>query len=83
MDNTKVLLRGRLNLGFSVNYFSFLMQILCIKKHSFYIPYFNFFYPKLNKSNMRNNIIDVSSFQNGLNDLFSTAEFYLSYRWPS
>ena len=30
MDNTRVLLRNRLNLGFSLNYLSFLFKILCI-----------------------------------------------------
>ena len=35
------------------------------------------FYLKINKPNMHNNIIDISSFQNGLNVLFSSTGFYL------
>ena len=31
----------------------------------------------MNKPNIRNNIIDISSFQNGLNGLFSSTGFYL------
>ena len=30
-----------------------------------------------NKPNIHNNIIDISSFQNGLNNFFSSAGFYL------
>ena len=32
---------------------------------------------KINKPNIHNNIIDISSFQNGLNNFFSSAGFYL------
>ena len=38
---------------------------------------FNFLYPEINKANIHNNIIDISSFQNGLNDLYSSTGFYL------
>ena len=31
---------------------------------------------KINKPNIHNNIIDISSFQNGLNNFFSSAGFY-------
>ena len=34
------------------------------------------FYPAINKPNVHNNIVGISSFQNGLNDLFSAAGFY-------
>ena len=64
MDDTKVLLRSRLNLGFSLNYFSFLFHI------------FNFFYLRINKPNIHNNIIGISSFETGINDLFSLTGFY-------
>ena len=37
----------------------------------------HFFSPKINKPNIHNNI-DISSFQNGLNDLFSSTGFYLT-----
>ena len=41
-----------------------------------YIAYFYFFYRKMNKPNIHNNI-DTSSFQNGLNNLFSSTGVYL------
>ena len=35
------------------------------------------FYPKMNKPNKHNNVIGgISSFQNGLNNLFSSTGFY-------
>ena len=36
-----------------------------------------FFYPEINKPNIHNTIIDISSSQNGLNDLFSSTGFHL------
>ena len=36
-----------------------------------------FFIPNVNKRNILNNIIDISSFQNELNDVFSSIGFYL------
>ena len=38
--------------------------------------FFEFFYPRINKSNICNNIIGISNFQNALNDLFSSTGFY-------
>ena len=46
-----------------------------------YIAYFWFFYPSGNKPNIHNNIIDISSFQNGINDLLSSTGFYLNWEW--
>ena len=43
----------------------------------FYIAYFYFFYPEVNKPNIHNNIIDISDFQNWVNVLFSSTGFYL------
>ena len=48
-----------------------------LKLFFFTLHAFNFFYPEINKPNIHNNIIDISSFQNGLNDLFSSTDFYL------
>ena len=42
-----------------------------------WIAYFYFFYPQISKPNIHNNIINISSFQNGLNELFSSTSFYL------
>ena len=38
--------------------------------------FFEFFYPRINKSNICHNIIGISNFQNALNDLFSSTGFY-------
>ena len=38
---------------------------------------FLIFYQEINKPNIHNNIIDISSFHNGLNDLSSSTGFYL------
>ena len=48
-----------------------------LKLFFFTLHIFNLFYPEINKPNIHNNIIDISSFQNGLNDLFSSTGFYL------
>ena len=37
--------------------------------------FLTFFYPRMNKPNIHSNIIVISSFQNGLNDLFSSTGF--------
>ena len=71
MDNTRVLLSSRPNLGFNLNYFSFLFY------SSYFIAYFQKFYKRMNKPNKHNNIIgSISSSQNGLNALFSSTSFY-------
>ena len=36
-----------------------------------------FFYLEINQPNLQNNINDISSFQNGFNDLYSSTGFYL------
>ena len=77
MDNSKVILSSRLNLGFSLNYFSFIVNFVHLKLFFFTLHIFNFFYPEINKPNMHNNIIDISSFQNGLDDLLNSTGFYL------
>ena len=43
----------------------------------FYTAYFWFFYPEINKLNIYNNIVNIPSFQNVLNDLFNSTGFYL------
>ena len=48
-----------------------------LKLFFFTLHIFNFFYPEINKPNIHNNITDISSFQNWLNGLFSSAAFYL------
>ena len=48
-----------------------------LKLFFFTLHIFNLFYPEINKPNIHNNIIDISSFQNGLDDLFSSTGFYL------
>ena len=70
MDNTKVVLSSRLNLGFNLNYFSFYCKL-------FYIAYFQFFYSEINEQIIHNNITNISSFQNEHNDLFSSTGSYL------
>ena len=77
MDSTKVVLRSGLNLGFNLNFLEFYCKFCAFKIIIFYIAIFEFFYPKINKSNIHNNITDISSFQNGLNDLFTSTGFYL------
>ena len=47
-----------------------------LKLFFFTLHIFNLFYPEINKPNIHNNIIDISSFQNGLNDPFSSTGFY-------
>ena len=42
----------------------------------FTLHVFQFFYLRINKLNVRNNIIDISSFQTGLKDLFRPTGFY-------
>ena len=37
---------------------------------------FKYFYPRMNKPNMRNNIIGISSFRNGVDHPFSPTGFY-------
>ena len=77
MDN---MLRSRLNLGFNLNYFSFL-KFVHLELFIFTVHVLKFFiqewiYTKLTP-NIYNNIIGgISSFQNGLNDLFSSTGFY-------
>ena len=58
------------NLGFNLNYFSFYCKL-------FYIAYFQFFYSEINEQIIHNSITNISSFQNGLNDLFSSTGSYL------
>ena len=48
-----------------------------LKLFFFTLHIFNLFYPEINKPNIHNNIIDISSFQNGLKDLFSSTGLYL------
>ena len=40
MDNTKVLLRSKLNLSFNLNYFGLLLQLSCIYNYSFLLRLF-------------------------------------------
>ena len=48
-----------------------------LKLFFFTLHIFNFFYPEINKPNIDNKIIGISSFRNGLNELFSSTGFYL------
>ena len=77
MYNTRVLLRSKLNLGFNLNYFSFCCKFCAFRSILFYILELLFFtfYLRINKPNIHNNIIGISSFQNGLNDRFSSTGF--------
>ena len=78
MDNTKVLLRNGLNLGFTMNYFSFYCKFCAFRIILFYIAYFYIcFYPRINKPNIHINN-GISSFQNGLNDPNSTGFYFNS-----
>ena len=43
----------------------------------FYVAHFWFFYQEISKPNIHNKINDISSFQNGLNDLSSSTDFCL------
>ena len=42
----------------------------------FTLHFFKTFYPRMNKSNIHNNIIGILSFQTDLNNLFSSNGFY-------
>ena len=64
MDNTKVAFSSRLNLGFNLNYFSLLLNFVHLKSVFFTLHISIFFYPEINKPNIHNNIIEISSFQN-------------------
>ena len=76
MNTNKVLLRSRLNLGFNLNHFCFLQYTLCIQNYSFLHCMFLFLlYHRINKPNIHNNVIGISSFQNGLQNLFSSTGF--------
>ena len=74
MDNTKVLLRSRLNIGFKLN--CFYCKFCAFRIDFFTSHIFNFFYLRINKPNMQNKIIVISSFQTGFSDLFSSTGFY-------
>ena len=69
MDSTKVLLRSRLNLGFNLDCLFFIVNFVHLEL-IFYITYL-----RINKPTMQNNLV-ISSFQTGLNDLFSSTGFY-------
>ena len=78
MDNIKVLLRSRLNLGFNLNYFNlFTVNFVHLKLFFFTLQILDFFYSKINKPNIPNNILDMSIFENGLINLFRSTDFYL------
>ena len=49
MDNTKMVLRSRLNLGFNLNYFSFYCKFYAFKIFFFTMHVFNFFIRKIIK----------------------------------
>ena len=74
MGNTKVVLRIDLILD-SIR-ISSVCKSCAFKIIPFYIAYFKVFYPKTNEANMHNNIIDISSFQIGLTNLFSSTGCY-------
>ena len=78
MDNTKVLLRSKLNLGFNLNYFSFYRRAYRIIL--FYITTFKNVYPRINETNIHSNIIGILSFQNGLKDYLISTGLY-SINW--
>ena len=42
--------------------------------------FLKFFYPRINKPNIHNDIIDFSNFQNGLHNLFSSTGFYFKIK---
>ena len=71
-----MLLHSRLNLGFSLNYFRFYCKFCAFGIILFTLHVFKKFYQRVNKPNIHNNIIgSISSFQNGLNDLFRSTAF--------
>ena len=71
-----MVLHSRLGVAFSLNYFNFfIVNFVHLKLLFFTLDIFSFFLSE-NKPNMCNNIIDISSFQNGLIDLFSSTGFY-------
>ena len=78
MDNTRVLLRSRLNVGFNLNYFSFFFaNLVHLELFFFTLHVSKKFYQRMNKPNIHNNIIgDISSFENGLHDLFNSTGFH-------
>ena len=76
MNDTKVLLRSRLNLGFSLNYFSFYFKFSAFRILFFTLHVFKKFYQRMNKTNI--DIGNISSFQNGLNDILSSTGFYFN-----
>ena len=87
IDKTRLLLCSKPNLEFSLNYFSFLLEIFCISNYTFLqrmFFFFFFFYSRMNKPNMHNNIIGISSYQNGFNHPFSSPSFCIKskiIRW--
>ena len=52
------------------------IKIRIIIFHIAFFFFFFFFYPRINKPHIHNNIIGIPSFQNGLNDSFSSTSFY-------
>ena len=66
-----------LNLGLNLNYLGLFIANFVHIKLFFTLQIFNYFYSEINKRNIYNNTIDISSFQNGLNNLFSKTGFYL------
>ena len=54
-----------------------MLNFVHLKLFFFTLHILNFFYPKINKPSIHNNIINISSFQNGLNNLFSPTGFSL------
>ena len=50
--------------------------LLTSRFHLLYIACFETFYPRIIKANIHNFFIEISNFQNGLNDLFSLTGLY-------
>ena len=75
MDNNKVVLRSGLNLGFSLNYFSFYCNFCAFKIILFYNAYF--FIRKQKNPNMHNTIIDISNFKMDLMTFLAQLVFIL------
>ena len=67
MDSTNALLRGRINLGFSLNIIVFIVNFEHLELRLFAFHIFHFFSLGINIPTIHNNIIEIASFQTVLN----------------
>ena len=76
MDNTKVVLRI-LILDSIWTVLVFYCKFCAFKIILFTLHIFNFFYLEINKPDMHNNIIDISSSQYGFNNFLNSTGFLI------